>query len=364
MKNNLQSLMVDMLIVHDVPKKFSQKFIKNNPDMDSEDIILSEVPTEFDQELTNFFHDKIASTIGSTNSFEIQFDYSIQSRVQTAIKEFFTIGAESDFPVNEKDAISVTQGIAKELHVVQTAQNPGGILLFIQCHTGQRHALAILKVEREEGVRIRRDQNISGQTTFSVQHIKDLMLTKKTKLFKIVLFYINDADQVIGYLCDQQQGYSQKGGVANFFLKDFLGCKLKEEPHITTKKFFEITVEYLNNVDLPAEAKTQIHTHLISELTNNNPAINPLDFARRSLPSDKIQNYMNKLAENELAQSTFIKDNLLISGKIKKVQYEFQSGIKILGEQDVVKEKLSICNTDDGRTKIEFIDQLTKVVSK
>ncbi len=71
MKNSLNTLAVDALIVHDVPKKFSQRYIKENPESDAEDIILSEVSTPFDQELTRFFHDKITGTIGSGNAFEM-----------------------------------------------------------------------------------------------------------------------------------------------------------------------------------------------------------------------------------------------------------------------------------------------------
>lgn len=363
MKNSLQYLSVDMLIVHDVPKKLAKKQLKINPDLEEEDIILSEAPTDFDQDLTKFFQDKIVQTIGSSNSFGIQFDTSNQTNVQTSLKKFFEIGLKNAFPVSRENSISTTQDIAKELHAVQTAQNTGGILLFIPCHVRDQYALAILKVEREEGVRIQRDQNTSGQTTFNVQHIKDLMLTKKTKLFKIVLFYLDSNNEAVGYLCDQQQGYFQTREVADFFLKDFLGCKLREEPSITTKKFFDTTEQFLNEANLPAETKTQIHTHLISELTNNNQTINVLDFARRSLAADKVQSFMTKLTENKVTQ-TFTKDNLLIHDRIKKVQYEFESGIKILGEQKVVKEKLTLHNTDDGKTRIEFIDELTRVVSK
>ena len=363
MKNSLQYLSVDMLIVHDVPKRLAKKKLKINPDLEEEDIILSEAPTDFDQDLTTFFHDKIIQTIGSSNSFGIQFDSSNQTNVQTLVKNFFDIGLQNGFPVNQENSIQVTQGIAKELHSVQTAQNTGGILLFIPCHVSDKHAIAILKVEREEGVRIQRDHNASGQTTFNVQHIKDLMLTKKTKLFKIVLFYLDGNNEVAGYLCDQQQGYFQTREVADFFLKDFLGCKLREEPSITTKKFFDTTEQYLNEVNLPAEIKAQIHTHLISELTNNTSTINVLEFARRSLSADKVQGYMNKLTDNKVTE-TFTKNNQLIYDRIKKVQYEFESGIRILGDQQVVKEKVTMNNTDDGKTKIEFIDALTKVVSK
>lgn len=206
MRSNLKSLVVDSLIVHDVPKKFSRSYLKENPDAIFEGLILSDVPTEFDAELVKFFHGRISSTIGSSSAFEIEFDSLLPDcKTQLAVKSYFDIGRASSFPLAEEDAIRITQDIAKSLHEVQTARNPGGILLFIPCHNQQQNGLAILKVEREDGVRIQRDTTEQGKTTFSAQHIKDLMLKSKTKLFKIVLFYQN-GDNIIGFVCDQQQG--------------------------------------------------------------------------------------------------------------------------------------------------------------
>jgi len=363
MKNSLNTLVVDTLIVHDVPKKFSKKYVKENPESDAEDLILSEVSTEFDQELTRFFHDRITGTIGSSSAFEIEFDSSLcDSKAQSAIKEYFDIGLNHSLPLQESDSIRLTQNIARELHDVQTAKNPGGMLLFIPCHSNQKNGIAILKVEREEGVRIQRDLNDRGQTTFSVQHIKDLMLTKKTKLFKIVLFY-KDSDSIVGYLCDQQQGVFGNREVADFFLVDFLGCKLKEEPHVTTKKFFETAIDFLNSAALSDSEKVETHTHLISELTNNAPMINALDFARKCLPQAKAQEFINFLS-NSHVPITFSKNITLIADRIKKIRYEFECGIKIWGTEDTIKEKLTFSTLDEGKTKIELIDRIKKVESK
>lgn len=360
MKNNLNSLAVDSLIVHDVPKKFSKRFIKENPEADLEDLILSDVPTAFDTELVRFFHDRIAATIGSSSAFEIEFDPELSdNKTQIAVKSFFETGNSASFPVVESEAIRITQDIAKELHSVQTAKNPGGILLFIPCHSQQKYGLAILKVEREEGVRIQRDTTEQGKTTFSAQHIKDLLLTSKTKLFKIVLFYQKD-DNIIGYVCDQQQGVIGNREVANFFLTDFLGCKLKEEPHVTTKKFFEAATNYINGNQLTDSEKLYVRTHLISELTNNLSTVNVLAFAQRALPPDKIQNFMDEMNQKNIPTS-FNKNNVLISEKIKHVKYELECGIKITGTEEAVKNNLTIAPIENGKTRFELIDRIRKV---
>ena len=360
MKEFLKSLTVDSLIVHDVPKKFSKNFIKGNPDAPPDEVIFSDVPSAFNNDLIRFFHDKISSTIGSSSAFEVEFDIALSDNsTQQAVKDYFNADSTDSFPPPETKSIRITQDIAKSLHVVQSARNPAGILLFIPCHNQNKHGLAILKVEREDGVRIQRNTTEQGQITFNAQHIKDLMLTNKTKLFKIVLFY-KDGDNIVGFVCDQQQGVIKNREVANFFLADFLGCKLKEEPHVSTKKFYEAVNAYINSSDLTDSEKVDTRTHLISELTNNVATINTLNFAQNYLPSGKVQNFMDTLVQRKIP-SSFPKDIQLIKESIKKVKYELECGIKIVGTEEAVKNNLSIAPHDDGRTKFELIDRIRKV---
>jgi len=359
MKDFLKGLSVDNLVVHDVPKKFTQKFIKENPKAQLDEPVLSDVPSTVDSDLIRFFHDKISSTIGSSSAFEIELDSTLaDNKTQQAIQRFFNLG-ETSFPLPEYSLIGITQDIAKSLHEVQTAVNPGGILLFIPCHNKNRFGIAILKVEREDGVRILKGTTAQGKTTFNAQHIKDLMLTKTTRLFKIVLFYRSNND-IIGFVCDQQQGVLKNREVANFFLTDFLGCKLKEEPHVSTKRFFEAVTMYINSGDLTDSEKIDVRTHLVSELTNNLISVNALDFSQRCLPGNKTQHFMEAMKKGEVP-GRFPKDIQLIKESIRKIKYELESGIRITGTEEAIKKNLTIESREDGRTRFELIDRIKRV---
>jgi len=363
----LKELKMDSLIVHNVPKKFSVKRMKENPNTTLEDLILSDVPTTPDKDLLRLFYERIAETIGSSSAFEVEFDpLSSNNPTQQAVRSYFNIVSQPPLPHPENDIIHITQNIAKFLNSVQNAKNPGGILLFIPCFSKDKGGLLILKVEREDGVHIQCDTTESGGTIFHVQHIKDLMLTRKTKLFKVVLFFKNDTNGIVGFVCDKQQGVTGNREIADFFLADFLGCKLKEEPHISTKKFFETVTTYINSDYLKDVDKPIVRTHLISELTNNSPRVNVLDFSRRYLPEDKIQGFMEVMKKNNVPND-FPKDVQLIEKRIKKVKYELESGIKITGTEEAVKNNLSIKpfeddeNEDDRKMKFELIDRIKKV---
>ena len=130
------------------------------------------------------------------------------------------------------------------------------------------------------------------------------------------------------------------------------------------KKVFETAIDFINNnTSLLDSEKIDIHTHLISELTNNAQSINALDFALRCLPQSKTQEFMNVLNSNKVS-TTFFKNITLIEDKIKKVRYEFECGIKIWGTEDVIKEKVAFYVLDEEKTKVELIDRIKKVESK
>jgi len=70
---------------------------------------------------------------------------------------------------------------------MQSGINSKGLLSVIFCKVDGRHSLAILKLEREEGVRLK-TTTLAGKQTYDLDLIKELMLTGKTKLFKLGLF--------------------------------------------------------------------------------------------------------------------------------------------------------------------------------
>ena len=354
MRPSLRNLEMKELVVHDVPKKFSQRILRQAPDTENEQPTYSQVASPINTSIISFFHDKITSTIGSSSSIDIIFNPESESPVKNFISDYF---------MDEKaDKIKISQKIAQVLFDIQNAQNSSGLLLFVRCSINKDFVLAILKVEREEGVRLRQQTIHNGLLTFDVEHIRDLMLTQKTKLFKIVLFY-QTTDLIKGILCDKQIGYS-RNGVADFFLNDFLGCMLTEEPQILTKKFFDRTQSYINERIISPEKKGEIMGHLLSELTSHDTNLNPNEFARRYLPIDQRDEYLSFISDGNIAYGNFPKDVLLIAEKLKRIQYNFTSGITVYGTKDALDSKSKMQDMKDGEMKIEIIDTLKQVKSK
>ena len=69
------------------------------------------------------------------------------------------------------------------------------------------------------------------------------MLTKKTKVYKVGLFFNrNDFNADFdGYVNDSQASSYGRISVARFFLSEFLGCMMYGDTRILTKQFFDVS---------------------------------------------------------------------------------------------------------------------------
>jgi hypothetical protein len=275
----LGKLTIKRIIIHEVPRHF-RRDTGSSP-------TYSEVESPLDADLRMFFREKIIETVGSSSAFDVIFDTATSSPVPLFVRELFA-GDGANF-------VELSKKIAKHLHDAQGGVSPGGLVTIIDCSLGVKPAVGILKLEKEEGVRLRETIQ-EGLRTFDVSYIRDLILTRKTKLFKVGFFYPpDDADaEPGGTVCDEQRGFNPKTEVAGFFLKEFLGCCLSEDPRISTKQFFLAAQEFFNHQIKDPVARTQAMTHLLSELTNQKAKVNIRDFARDHLPTQQRHTWKSR----------------------------------------------------------------------
>ncbi len=168
MRPDLGSLQIHRLIIHKMPRHL-RRDTSSAPNY-------SEVESPLDDQLRSFFREKVIETAGSSSAFGVAFDDGSTSPVPRLVKD-------SIARINA-DFVTISEEIARHLHDSQGGVNPGGLVTIMECHIDSTIALAILKLEREEGVRLDSIE-YKGKHTFDVRYIQDLILTRKTKLFKI-----------------------------------------------------------------------------------------------------------------------------------------------------------------------------------
>lgn len=344
-KKDIALLEISKIIVHDVPR--------HKKDDTSPQIDYSNKESNLTNELKLFFKDKLTEII-SKKSFRVRFNSSLPSPVPDIISELNSSSPRIDF-------IEPSKKIAKHLYDIQKGTNPAGIIVIIEGKINVKNILAILKVERDEGAKIEKN---SGQNYLDIVTVHDLLLTKKTKLFKASIFF-NRSDYEIdfdGYVADNQLQISSMKDVADFFLSDFLGCDYYDDTRIMTKNFFTYTQTYITNIEDPIK-KAKYYEHLLSYTNKPDNSLSFLEFSMEYLEMADRQNYEDHMRLNKFPEDNFRKDTELIQSHIKKMMIDFENDISIISKNGDIGNKVKLSHIDNGFTKAEIISKIKKIYS-
>ncbi len=315
----------------------------------------SEIESPINDDIKLFLKDKVITTIGGSRSHEVVFDDDSNSPIPEIVKKL--LDDDSDF-------VLLSKTIANHLNRIQSGRSPGGLVTIVIANIQNIKVVGILKLEREEGARLEQTQR-EGRLTYDILHLRDLILTEKTKLFKIGLFF-NEGLEEFGYegkICDNQLSFTPNREVAAFFLTSFLGCRLAGDPRVETKDFFISSQKFIKEKIEDPILQMKYNLHLLSYISNERGVINPRSFARANIGTTHQQQYINHLEENGIKIADIIRDTSLIEHKINKMILEFENGIKIIGSQENFDEKVSLEAMEDGRTRAEVVSRMKNITT-
>jgi hypothetical protein len=347
MRIDFGRLRVSRLIVHEVPGKLQNS---------NQQPTLSTVETELSEDEKNYFAYKIKENL-ITASFEARFMPDAESPIPKLVFD--------NFSNSNDNFVEMSREMAKYLFECQTRVNSAGLLAVIEVSIAEQRALAILKLEKEEGMSIEINKN-NGEITFDVKYISNILLSERNRVFKTGLFVAEgeSIDEIDVHISDNQSSQGSSPKIATFFLEKFLGCKLKENPNIITQKFFEKTEFFINEQVEDAEEKSDYHMALISELKSGDNIINPENFCDKYIRKDQKQKYLKYLESVNMSTRPFLKNTELIDKKLKKVQMDFESGASIQATPEFFRNQMHIVSQGDGQTHIEFEDKLKQIKGK
>lgn len=341
---DLSTILIEKVIVHDVPQHKKQDFaITPN---------YSEQESKLSDGLRSFFKDKVVQALGSDKAFKICFDDANTSPAPWLVSEMLK--------TNCKDIVTSTKSIAEHLFKVQVGNNAAGILVIIFGKINTLNTCMILKLERDKGAQLTLDPKTKS---YNIEEVKDLMLTQKTKIFKVALFVLRDQFSVKfdGMVMDYQIDVKAKKEVITFFIDKFLGCKTFEDPKITTQRFYNYTRVFIDTLEDPLD-KAKYLQDLNSYMQKNDNVINPKDFADDYLKSTKDRNnYKNYLETKNFKFSAFPKDTHFVENKFKKIVVLFENDISIIGNKGTFDKKVKLTKTDNGLIRAELTSKIKKI---
>ena len=332
------------IIFHNVP---------SGPADDAHSLTLSGIESPLNSEARNYFRQKLVATL-TNGAHSVVFDDQSTSLVPGLVLNITTTG-------NQR-FVGDSQVMARHLYDMQTRSNARGVLAVAEVDDSGRQAVAIVKLEREEGARaIPTDHR--GELTFDVEHLQDLMLTGKTRVFKAALFtqHGTDLGGIEGIASDNQTARGTRFGIADFFLRRFLGCRLQEDPATVTSNFLEAAQGWINTDIADPSKQTDYIVAVLTEIRRNVDAIDPELFAREHLDLEDRQDFLEHIDDHGVPIVVFPKDTSLVATQLRKVSMNLASGLTVIGTPDAFEEKVKTNATADGRVEISITDRLTNV---
>jgi hypothetical protein len=334
---------VDSVMVHDVPR----------PEEGSEPV-LTDLPVALDAALRNYFRRKVTQSL-KTRGVEVVADPTGSHVVRDAVQH---IRADQNQFAEE------SKKIAQHLFAVQTKRNSPGLVSVVVGTTNAGPCVSVIKLEREEGVRVRLDL-VDGQRVIDLEFLRDLTLTDKTKVFKTSILVLDDANitaSLYGAVSDDQRGRMEGGGVANFFLYTFLGCKLRENPEKVTLEFFEVAEEFINEDVADAAKKARYQVALLATMQDNIMDLRPRGFANSHLDAHDRPAFLERIAGKGLDPDTaFEKDTNLIRTKVQGFKLIFESGMTLVGRREDLDERVHLPAEGDDSPEVRINDEIKRI---
>jgi hypothetical protein len=271
-------------------------------------------------------------------------DYFRDKIRDTLIEKGHQVAGDPDAPTDvldtianhlrgQDDLLACSRHLATNLYQTQSGSNSAGLLIALSGTANGTPALAILKLERQQGVRVMREMNDKGQLHFNMSHLRDLMLNERTRVFKAAVFALAGDGSIEGVVSDEQRG-SRQDEVATFFLSKFLGCQLRVSSQAATKAFFTASLGWINDRVEDPDSKTKYLVAVIAEMNSEDRDLDPSEFARRSLDADNRDGFLRYLAANEVPGTVFEKNVKLIKSQLRAMRIDIENNIVVLVPPD------------------------------
>ena len=313
--------------------------------------MLTDAPITLDDALSAYFRKKIIKSLG-LRGLEVVVDPDGSACVREAIAEVLANG----------DRVVEASSALRQLHEVQTGRNSAGLLTMVVGQIDARPCVAVLKLEREQGLRFKIDTDQQGHKTVDLELLRELTLTDKTKVFKTSLLMLDDSDQaesMYGRVSDDQRGKDDGIGVATFYLSTFLGCRLKTSPEKATLDFVRAAEDFFNEHVTSPEKRGRYQVALLAKMQDNTMDVRPrlrrdqLDAADRAPFSEAVR---DAGIDPTVA---FEKDTSLI--KINGFKMVFESGMVLVGKSGDLAERVSISPENATQPGVDINDAIKRL---
>lgn len=342
-------LQVDRIILHDIPRRTIGQVATAN---------LSDVESGLSPDLKRFLQQKFVEAL-CDSPYDVRFYRDSDSIVPQTVLDHLC--------ATERHIVPMSQHLAHRLAEVQPPAAPASLLAVADTIVGRHRGLAVAKIEREEGLNLNQVQDDEGRRTFELQHLRSLMFTGKTRLYKIAHFVLLGAglDDVHGVAVDKQRGYVARQAIANYFLTPFLGCRLTDDPVVATKKWFDGASKFISSSISDPISQTNGVFALQTEMLSNRDDLSSRRFADEHLQGESRHAFVEHMERAGFDRSrAVVKDTQLVLPHLLKAEWKFSSGIQLIAKREAVDAHIQIESLEGGEVRAIVTDRLSGVRTK
>lgn len=341
-------LNIEKAIIHEITKR------GYDPPKDPE-LILSNALSPLDDDLRGYFKERIAESL-KLAAFPVKAKEERSSPTPDLVHLHFT-KQSSDF-------VAISKQMAEHLFAAQRkVRSSPGLLVVIAGTVDSGPAMVILKLQKQQGLNLERTGS-KGAETYNLDHLHRLMLTDETRVYKIALFQgdgVLQPDDVYGEVSDKQRFSSPEKRMAAFFLDDFLGCEVRDDPTQTTNAYYVSGEKFLNEKVTSPEKQARYHRAFLADLASQSTTVTPKKFADEHLDKEDREVFLNTLKVEDVPTSQFSKDTELIKSRLEEEEFVFAGGIRVRGPQQALEEHAEISEGEDNTLDMWISDRLDGV---
>jgi 37-kD nucleoid-associated bacterial protein len=328
-------------------------YVPTERDEDDPVPLLTDDVIELDTGLKGYFRDKIADRL-KVKGLEVVVDDERDQLVPEAVAE---IVAE---PTRLLEA---SKRIAMHLDEKQHAGTSSGLLAVVAGRLGDEPCVAVVKLERERGVRFAID-TVEGKHIVDLELLRNLTLTDKTKVLKTAVLRCegDGARAVEGYVADDQRSTAQGKQVATFFLSAFLGCKPRVPAAQITFDFVKAANASFNEDVESPERKGRYQVALLSAMQANIPDIRPKSFATTYLEKEDRPAFLERVSKAGIdPDATFAKDTSRV--KVSGFKMTFESGMVLVGDMGALDKRVELPEERQSDQPVQLHDTVERLLT-
>ncbi|MBC3911582.1 nucleoid-associated protein [Undibacterium umbellatum] len=275
---------------------------------------------------------------------------------------------------NDDDFAPSSFDIAQKLNSAQHQRSiPGGIVVVFSGQYGAsgKRYLGIIKADIHSAYEKKVDKRTNE---ISLKFVEEVLLTPSSRLYKTAVFLeksdwhhldTNLNNKWVVMVSDSQISQSDGKAAALYFYSSFLGCGYPQTSARTTKQFYDSTISFISDLDIPEAKKTDLLSALNTYLrVDASSTISADEFADRYFDLDTKDSFKSHLDDAGLPDTAFTKDIAHIESKLKIRRLNFSKNVKISAPSDVFKDSITFETIDGDLDATGAPAEWTKIIIK